>query len=75
MYLGLGKGKMSLMWTTINEIVCAVPATYILGVVMGYGLTGIWLGFVVGRGIACTCNFCVSRYYLRRLEREMTAKT
>ena len=75
MYLGLGKGKMSLMWTTINEIVCAVPATYILGVVMGYGLTGIWLGFVVGRGIACTCNFCVSRYYLRRMEREMTAKT
>ena len=75
MYLGLGKGKISLMWATINEIVCAVPATYILGVVMDYGLTGIWMGFVVGRGIACTCNFFLSRRYISHLEKEMITTT
>lgn len=68
MYLGLGKGKLSLMWTTINEVVCAVPATYLLGFVMGYGLPGVWLGFVVGRGLASTCNFLVSRRYINHLE-------
>ena len=67
MYLGLGKGRMSLMWTTINEVVCAVPATYLLGVVMGYGLPGVWLGFVVGRGLASTCNYIFSRRYINHL--------
>lgn len=67
MYLGLGKGKMSLLWTTINEVICSVPATWLLGMVLGYGLTGVWFGFVLGRGLASVCNFFVARRYLARL--------
>ena len=66
-YMGLGKGKYSLMWTTINEVLCAVPATYLLGFVFGMGLEGVWWGFVLGRGIACVCNYIFTRWKIKKL--------
>ena len=67
MYLGMGKAKYSLFWTVINELVCAVSATYLLGFVLNWGLYGIWWGFVLGRGIASICNFIFSRFTINRL--------
>ncbi len=67
MYLGLGKGKYSLLWTTINEVVCAVPATYLMGFTFGLGLEGVWWGFVIGRGSACVANFFFARHKIRQL--------
>lgn len=72
-YMGIGKGKYSLMWTTINEVVCSVPATYLLGFVLGMGLEGIWWGFVLGRGIACLCNFIFTRYKIKKLHTPLLA--
>lgn len=63
-FLGMGKGNASLWWTTVQEVICAVPATWLLGIVMGYGLDGIWMGFVVGRGFASICNYAYTQYYL-----------
>ena len=68
MYLGMGKGNYSLLWTVINEVICAVSATYLLGFVCKLGLVGIWWGFVLGRGLASVCNFIFSRYTIKRLQ-------
>ena len=67
MYLGMDKAKYSLFWTVINELICAVAATYLLGFVLNWGLYGIWWGFVLGRGIASICNFIFSRFTINRL--------
>ena len=67
MYLGMGKAKYSLFWTVINELICAVAATYLLGFILNWGLYGIWWGFVLGRGIASICNFIFSRFTINRL--------
>ena len=67
MYLGMGKGNYSLLWTVINELICAVSATYVLGFILNWGLNGIWWGFVVGRGFASICNFIFSRFTINRL--------
>jgi Na+-driven multidrug efflux pump len=67
MYLGMGKANYSLLWTVINELICAVAATYLLGFILNWGLYGIWWGFVLGRGIASICNFIFSRFTINRL--------
>ncbi|MBR5715788.1 MAG: MATE family efflux transporter [Bacteroidales bacterium] len=67
MYLGMGKGTYSLAWTIINEVICAVSATYLLGFVFNLGLVGMWWGFVLGRGFASICNFIFARYTINRL--------
>ena len=65
MYLGMGKGKFSLLWTTINELICAAGATYLLGFVFHMGIIGIWWGFVLGRGVASICNFIFARMLIK----------
>jgi putative MATE family efflux protein len=71
MYLGMGKGKYSLLWTTINEVICAASATYLLGFIFHLGLTGIWWGFVMGRGTACCCNFIFARYTIQSFSKRL----
>ena len=65
MYLGMGKGKFSLLWTTINELICAGGATFLLGFVFHMGIIGIWWGFVLGRGVASICNFIFARLLIK----------
>ena len=65
MYLGMGKGKYSLLWTTINELICAGVATFLLGFVFHMGIIGIWWGFVLGRGVASICNFIFARLLIK----------
>lgn len=72
LYQGLGKGIYSLCWTTTCEVICAVPASYFFAFIMDYGLIGIWIGFVVGRGIACILNVIVGRYSILKLEKSNT---
>ena len=63
--VGMGKGKFSLLWTTINELICAGGATFLLGFVFHMGIIGIWWGFVLGRGVASICNFIFARLLIK----------
>ena len=63
--IGMGKGKFSLLWTTINELICAGGATFLLGFVFHMGIIGIWWGFVLGRGVASICNFIFARLLIK----------
>lgn len=67
-YQGIGRGTTSLAWTIIRELVFTVGFTYLFGIVLNWGLTGIWVGLAVGRIIASILNFTYARYTIRKLK-------
>jgi putative MATE family efflux protein len=67
-YQGIGRGTTSLAWTIIRELVFTVGFTYLFGLVLNWGLTGIWVGLAVGRIIASILNFTYARYTIRKLK-------
>ena len=67
LYQGMGNGTMSLMWTIIREVIFTVTATYTLGIVLGWGLVGIWTGLATGRILASILNFAFARYTIRKV--------
>ena len=67
LYQGLGKGVPSLMWTLMRELLFSVFFTYLFGIVLSYGLTGIWVGLVVGRTLANILNYIFANHTLNHL--------
>ena len=67
MYQGIGRGTISLMWTIIREVIFTVTATYTLGIILGWGLVGIWAGLALGRTLASILNFAFARYTIRKV--------
>ena len=70
LYQGMGKGTISLMWTIIREVIFTVTATYTLGIVLGWGLVGIWTGLALGRTLASILNFSFARYTIKKVREE-----
>ena len=70
LYQGIGKGTISLGWTIIREVIFTVSATYTLGIVLGWGLVGIWTGLAIGRIAASILNFAFARYTIRKIRAE-----
>ena len=66
-YQGIGKGTISLAWTVIREIICTNALIYVFGIVLGWGLIGVWAGLAVGRALAGGLNFLFARYTVKRL--------
>ena len=62
MYQGIGRGTTSLAWTIIREVIFTVSFTYLFGIVLNWGLIGIWTGLAVGRMLASILNFIYARY-------------
>ena len=67
MYQGIGRGTISLMWTIIREVIFTVTATYTLGIILGWGLIGIWAGLALGRTLASILNFAFARFTIRKV--------
>lgn len=66
-YQGIGKGNISLAWTVVREIICTNVLIYIFGIVLGWGLIGVWAGLAVGRALAGGLNFLFARYTVKNL--------
>lgn len=70
LYQGIGKGTISLAWTIIREVIFTVSSTYILGIVLGWGLVGIWTGLFLGRTLASILNFTYARHTIKKVRAE-----
>ncbi|MBE6511049.1 MAG: MATE family efflux transporter [Methanobrevibacter millerae] len=68
MYQGIGRGTTSLAWTIIRELIFTVSFTYLFGIMLNWGLTGIWVGLAVGRILASILNFIYAKYTLKELK-------
>lgn len=67
LYQGIGRGVTSLFFTLLREVICTVILTYLFGIVLGWGLFGIWIGLTVGRGFASIINYFYGRYTIKQI--------
>lgn len=70
MYQGIGRGTTSLVWTIIREVIFTVSFTYLFGIVLNWGLVGIWTGLAIGRMLASILNYAYARYTIKRIKQE-----
>ena len=68
LYQGIGRGTTALAWTIIRELIFTVSFTYLFGIVLNMGLTGIWIGLAVGRILASILNYAYARYTIKKLK-------
>jgi putative MATE family efflux protein len=57
MFMGINKGMQSLIVTVIRTFVFQIPLAYILGDYLGFGLTGVWWGIVLGNVFSTFITF------------------
>ncbi|RAP48176.1 MAG: MATE family efflux transporter [Methanosphaera sp. rholeuAM6] len=69
-YQGIGQGSISLIWTIIREILCTNCLIYLLAILFGLGLTGVWLGLAVGRALAGALNYVYARHTINKIRKE-----
>jgi Na+-driven multidrug efflux pump len=74
MFQGAGRGTYSLIISVVRTIVLVVPATYILAIVLGFNLPGVWWGIVVANSTGALIAFIWARLFIRQLQfRERTS--
>ncbi|MCY3877621.1 MAG: MATE family efflux transporter [Rhodobacteraceae bacterium] len=61
---GMSDTRMPMIIATISYTIIGVPTSYVLGFVLGFGGTGVWIGFIVGLGIAAILLFLRFRILL-----------
>ena len=73
LYQGIGRGTTSLAWTIIREVIFTVSCTYIFGILLGFGLTGIWMGLAIGRVLASILNFIYARFTIKKIRQDFNS--
>jgi putative MATE family efflux protein len=68
LFQGTGKGLYALIVTVVRTIVMVVPAIYILAIVLGHGLVGVWWGIVIGNTTGALLAFVWARLFIRQLQ-------
>ena len=72
-YQGIGKGTASLGWTIMREIISTNVLIYVFGILLGWGLMGVWAGLAAGRSIAGIFNFLFARYTIKNINENLNA--
>ena len=72
LFQGVGKGFTSLTLTFIRALLLEVVVAYILGILLGMGEQGVYLGVVSGGLLGGIISFLYSRFYISRLEHNYT---
>jgi len=66
-FQGLGKGIMSLIFTIIREAICATVFAVLFGIILGWGINGVWFGILVGYTIGGLIAILYANNYLAKL--------
>lgn len=56
-YQGVGSGFKSLALTILRELVLSMAFAYVMGIVMGMGVFGVYLGAIIGMNIGSLIGF------------------
>ncbi len=67
MFRGVKKGVRSLIVTIMRTVFFQVPFVFLLGLVLDYGLIGIWIGIVLGNLSASVITFTWGKITIENL--------
>ena len=68
-FQGVGKGAYSLIITLLRSLILEIVCAYIFGILMGWGVMGIYVGLIVGCFIGGTFGFIWARYFISRYKK------
>ncbi len=67
LFQGVRKGFYSLVLTILRTIVFAVPLSYLMGIVLGWGEMGVYAGIIAAAWLSSAVAFVWSNLYLKKL--------
>ena len=69
MFQGIGMGERAFAVTFLRTVVLQVVVAYVFGIVLGFGLTGVFWGVITGNFIAVTIAFLWGKITIKRMYR------
>ena len=66
-FQGLGKGTHSLIFTVIREAICATVFALLFGIVLNWGINGVWFGILVGYTVGGLIAIVYANNYLGKM--------
>lgn len=70
MFQAVGNGTMSLIFTIIREALCSTVFAVLFGIILGWGINGVWFGILIGYTIGGLIAIIYSNNYLNKLVKE-----
>ena len=74
MFRGIGKGSYSLALTLLRTFGFQIAFAYIFGIIIGYGLAGIWIGIVIANMAASAIALLWGITLIKGIERKWMMK-
>ena len=66
-FQGLGKGVHSLIFTIIRELICATFFAVLFGIILDWGINGVWFGVLVGYTVGGLIAIVYAKWYLGKI--------
>jgi len=61
---GLGDTRTPMIIAGLSYLAVGIPCSYMLGFPLGFGISGIWVGFIIGLGLAAALLYWRFRFRL-----------
>jgi putative MATE family efflux protein len=68
LFQGAGKGLTSLVLNALRDVVLITMMSFVLGITLGFGERGIWLGIVFGNIVGSILGYLWARLYISRVK-------
>jgi len=69
-FQGMGKGTLSLILTIVRELIFVVFLSFVLGIVLNFGVNGVLIGFILGLTIGSLIALFVFETIIKRIKKE-----
>ncbi len=70
MFQSVGKGMISLMITLFRTLIFQVALAYLFGILLGYGMLGVYIGVIGGCGLGSIMAYLLSEHYIQGLKKD-----
>lgn len=71
-YQGVGSGFKSLTLTILRELVLSMAFAYLMGIILGMGVFGVYLGAIIGMNIGSVIGFIFIWIFNMKFKRQVT---
>ena len=72
MFQGIGQGEKSLAVTFLRTIIFQLFFSYLFGISLHFGITGVWAGIILGNITASVVGFIWGRITIKKLKQTLT---